>query len=275
MTKSSQYASENNRFQVFFQEEKYVLLKNYLYNYLLRKMAVEKNFQHERPELVLEVGSGISPVMTRTDRIIYTDLSLKALQILKRTHARGSCVVADGMCLPFRSGVFSHTVCSEVLEHLEDDSEALKELSRVMRLAGRLIITFPHRKIYFANDDRFVNHFRRYELVEMEDRLKEAGFRPVYVQKVLGPLEKVTMCFVVFCFSMIQKLRSKKVKAPNNFKLMNVIVLFFKWANRFYMGPVWLDAKIMPRALSTVLLVSCVLADQPTIKSVSGSNFNP
>ena len=74
---------------------------------------------------------------------------------------------------------------------------------------------------------------------------------------------------------MIQKLRSKKVKAPKNFKLMNVIVSLFKWANRFYMGPVWLDAKIMPRALSTVLLVSCALADQPTKKGVSGSNFNP
>ena len=274
MTKLPQYASENNRFQVFFREEKYVLLKNYLYSYALRKMAVEKNFQHEKPELVLEIGSGISPVMTVTDRIIYSDLSLKALQILKRSHARWSCVVADGMRLPFKSGVFSHTVCSEVLEHLEDDSEALNELSRVMRLAGRLIITFPHRKIYFANDDRFVNHFRRYELPEMEDRLKKSGFMPVDVQKVLGPLEKVTMCFVVFCFSMIQKLRPKKVKAPKKFKLMDVIVPFFKWANRFYMGPVWLDAKIMPRALSTVLLINCVLADQPNIKGVSGSNFD-
>ena len=274
MTKLPQYASENNRFQVFFREEKYVLLKNYLYSYALRKMAVEKKFQHERPELVLEIGSGISPVMTVTDRIIYSDLSLKALQILKRSHARWSCVVADGMRLPFKSGVFSHTICSEVLEHLEDDSEALNELSRVMRLAGRLIITFPHRKIYFANDDRFVNHFRRYELPEMEDRLKKSGFMPVDVQKVLGPLEKVTMCFVVFCFSMIQKLRPKKVKAPKKFKLMDVIVPFFKWANRFYMGPVWLDAKIMPRALSTVLLINCVLADQPNIKGVSGSNFD-
>jgi SAM-dependent methyltransferase len=274
MTKLPQYASENNRFQVFFREEKYVLLKNYLYSYALRKMAVEKNFQHEKPELVLEIGSGISPVMTVTDRIIYSDLSLKALQILKRSHARWSCVVADGMRLPFKSGVFSHTICSEVLEHLEDDSEALNELSRVMRLAGRLIITFPHRKIYFANDDRFVNHFRRYELPEMEDRLKKSGFMPVDVQKVLGPLEKVTMCFVVFCFSMIQKLRPKKVKAPKKFKLMDVIVPFFKWANRFYMGPVWLDAKIMPRALSTVLLINCVLVDQPNIKDVSGSNFD-
>ena len=32
----------------------------------------------------------------------------------------------------------------------------------------------------------------------MKDRLKEAGFRPINIHNVLGPLEKITMCFVVF-----------------------------------------------------------------------------
>jgi len=258
--------SEANRFQDFFEESKYTLLKNHLYNYRLRKMAVEKSLQHERPELILEVGSGISPVMTRTNRIIYSDLSLTALQILKRTHGKGYYVVADTMCLPFKPGVFSHTVSSEVLEHLVDDRKALRELARVMKPASRLIVTFPHRKFYFANDDRFVNHFRRYELPEMEDRLKEAGFKPVYIKKVLGPLEKITMCLVVFCFSTIQKLKPEKIKETHTLRLMKVFMFFFKWANRCYMGFVWLDAKIMPRAFSTVLLINSTLSDKLAIK---------
>lgn len=98
---------ETNRFQSLFEEDKYVILKNYLYNYLLRKLAVEKNLLQERPELILEVGSGISPVMTRTNRIIYSDLSFRALQILKHAHGKGWYVVADGMRLPFKSGIFS------------------------------------------------------------------------------------------------------------------------------------------------------------------------
>ena len=43
--------------------------------------------------------------------------------------------------------------------------------------SGKIVVTFPNKKSYFANDDRFVSHFRRYELFEMKDRLKEAGFR--------------------------------------------------------------------------------------------------
>ncbi len=67
--------SNTNHFQDFFEESKYTLLKNYLYNYFLRKMAVEKSLQNENIKLILEVGSGISPVMTRTSISIYCVLN--------------------------------------------------------------------------------------------------------------------------------------------------------------------------------------------------------
>ena len=143
--------SNTNRFQDFFKEGRYILLKNYLYNYLLRKMAVEKHLQNPAPGLILEVGSGISPVMTRTARIIYTDLSHTAIKILKQSLHRGGYVVADGAYLPFKSGSFSHTISSEVLEHLQDDQQAINEISRVMRPQGHFVVTFPHLKFYFVN----------------------------------------------------------------------------------------------------------------------------
>lgn len=245
-----------NPFQDFFEEAKYIVLKNYLYNYLLRKKAVEKNIRPKGSELILEIGSGFSPMLTNTNRIIYSDLSLTALQILKGKHGKGWYVAADAMHLPFKSWVFSHTVCSEVLEHLEHDYDALNELSRVMRPLGRLVVTFPHRKFYFANDDRLVGHFRRYELNEMQDRLKDAGLKPIHTQKVLGPLEKVTSWLAYLCFSLIQKFEAKRKAESRNTKLMNIWAPLFKWANRFYMGLVWLDAKLMPRGLSTVLLIN-------------------
>ena len=229
---------ETNRFQDFFEERKYIVLKNYLYNYLLRRIAVEKSLRDEEPELILEAGSGISTMMTRTNRIIYLDLSITALQILKRLSDKGWYVVADCMHLPFKSDIFSHTISSDVLEHLSDDRQAINEFARVMRSSGRLIVTFPHRKSYFANDDRFVNHFRRYELPEIVNRLEDAGFRPVFIQKVLGPLEKVTMCFAVFCFSTIQKFNFGKVKTSRNLVIFNVFsfVRFVETTTIMWMG---------------------------------------
>lgn len=254
--------SHANRFQDFFEENQYTTFKNYLYNYHLRKMAVEKNLKSENTELILEVGSGISPVMMKSRNIIYSDLSFSAIQFLKHLYGKGYYVVADGISLPFKSGSFSHTICSEVLEHLSDDRRAIKEIARVMKPSGHFIVTFPHRKFYFAIDDRFVGHFRRYEINEMMDLLKDAGFRPITIQKVLGPLEKTTMCFAVLCFSIIQKVRSEKVKVPRNLVIVNIFSSIFKWANLYYAIIAWIDAQIMPRALSTVLLINSILSDK-------------
>jgi len=252
--------SHANRFQDFFKENQYTTLKNYLYNYQLRKRAVEKNLKNENVELILEVGSGISPVIMKFRNIVYSDLSFSAVQFLKHSYGKGYYVVADGMSLPFKTGVFSHAVSSEVLEHLRDDRLAIKEIARVLKPLGRLIVTFPHRKFYFAIDDRFVGHFRRYEINEMKERLKGAGFRPVSVQKILGPLEKVTMCFAVLCFSIFQKLKPQNVKVPRKSLIATLFTSIFKWANLYYAIFVWLDARIMPRALSTVLLINSILS---------------
>jgi len=166
--------------------------------------------QNETKELVLEIGSGISPVLTSWDRIVYSDLSTSALSILKQIHGKGQYVVADAMNLPFEPNSFSHVICSEVLEHLEDDRKSLREIAKVTKPDGILIVTFPHRHFYFSQDDRFVHHYRRYELSEMISRLEEVGFYSVYVRKVLGPLEKLTMFFVTICVSVLQNLNQKR-----------------------------------------------------------------
>jgi len=40
----------------------------------------------------------------------------------------------------------------------------------------------------------------------------------------------------------------------------------FKWANLFYAMLAWLDARIMPRAISTVLLINSILSEKPNNK---------
>jgi SAM-dependent methyltransferase len=247
--------SEIDNFGSLFENKNYVILKNYLYNYLLRKRAVEKNISVGNQGFILEVGSGLSPMLTNTSTVVYSELSLEALRILKREHGKGTYVAADGMRLPFKTSIFDQTICSEVLEHLADDRKALEELARVMKPSGQLIITFPHRKFYFTYDDHYVKHLRRYELSEMEDRLRAAGFNPVSIQKILGPLEKVTMWPVVYCFSLMQRYKTDRSKVTGPSKLISIVAPLFKWVNVFYAGLAWLDAKIMPRSLATVLLI--------------------
>ena len=252
--------SNGNRFEDFFADDAYVLLKNHLYNYLLRRRAVRKYLQSEMGELILEVGSGLSPMTEASDRIVYSELSFPALRTLKRRQGRGCFVVADAMHLPFKAGSFSQVICSEVLEHLPEDRSALREIASVMKPGGSLILTFPHRRSYFAGDDRFVNHFRRYELGEMKTNLDEAGLKTVEIQKVLGPLEKITMLSVISLIPLFDRFRKGKqdCEGQEGVRSSRFAVSFFRWLNRLYSAPVWLDARLAPRCLSSVLLIRAV-----------------
>ena len=249
--------ANGNRFEDFFADDAYVLLKNHLYNYLLRRRAVRKCLQTEMGEMTLEVGSGLSPMTEASDRIVYSELSFPALRTLKRIHRKGFFVVADATHLPFKADSFSQVICSEVLEHLPEDRPALHEIASVMKPEGSLILTFPHRRSYFAGDDRFVNHFRRYELGEIKTNLDEAGLKTEEIQKVLGPLEKITMLSVISLIPLFKRFRKGKRDDKGGQKAASsgFLVTLFGWLNRLYCVPVWLDTHLSPRSLATVLLI--------------------
>jgi ubiquinone/menaquinone biosynthesis C-methylase UbiE len=111
---------------------------------------------------------------------------------------RISYMRGDAQALPFCDGAFSHAVCSEVLEHLEDDRRALAELWRVLRPGGVLALTVPSASYPAAWDppnyllERVINrhlsgerpwsgiwygHRRLYSEVELRTIVEEAGFQ--------------------------------------------------------------------------------------------------
>ncbi len=102
---------------------------------------------------------------------------MNAMAMLKSENPKTKAVVTDVTSLPFKTGVFQCVICSEVLEHVENDCAALREISRVLQKGGKLILTFPHREMYYGNDDRYVKHFRRYELDTILQMLASASLK--------------------------------------------------------------------------------------------------
>ena len=70
------------------------------------------------------------------------------------------------------------------------------------------------------------------------------------------------MSVAVYLFSILQKYRLSKGKSleQGDTRPVNVLALFFKWANLFYKGFVWLDARIMPLSFSAVILIKAVVS---------------
>jgi SAM-dependent methyltransferase len=72
---------------------------------------------------------------------------------------------------------FEFVYTSNVLEHIEDDVEALKNIKNKMAVNGKLVIYVPALPVLFSNFDASVGHYRRYTKKELIDKVTNAGFK--------------------------------------------------------------------------------------------------
>lgn len=108
--------------------------------------------------------------------------------------------LTDIVATPYDSGEFDAVIGSGVLEHVAMDYESLKELHRILKPGGVLIITYlPNWLSWREWVHRVIRkrdfHQRRYGLAEAQTLLKRAGFLPElaehanYAHPALGPLK--------------------------------------------------------------------------------------
>jgi len=97
-----------------------------------------------------------------------------------------TAVQGDALRLPFPDGTFDRVIASEVLEHIPDDSAAMRELARVLRPGGSMAVTVPRcgpEVINWALSDEYHDtpggHVRIYRRSTLERRLSAAGLEPV------------------------------------------------------------------------------------------------
>ena len=64
--------------------------------------------------------------------------------------------------IPHEDASFDLVACLDVLEHTEDDAVALRELRRVTKPGGRLIVTVPAHPRLWSHHDELNGHRRRY-----------------------------------------------------------------------------------------------------------------
>lgn len=108
-------------------------------------------------------------------------------------HRRGLDDVRLGglEALPFEDGEFDLLLASDVLEHVEDDRGALRELRRVAAPGASLVITAPAYQWMWSEHDDELHHLRRYTMRRLRQRVVAAGFRPVrstYFNSILLPV---------------------------------------------------------------------------------------
>lgn len=84
---------------------------------------------------------------------------------------------------------------SNVLEHIEDDVQALRSIRERLKQGGKIAIYVPALPILFSDLDRHVGHFRRYEKKELIHKVKLAGYEieKCFFNDCLGVLASLSL----------------------------------------------------------------------------------
>lgn len=135
---------------------------------------------------VLEIGAGIGNLtrllIARRQRYIATDIDGEHLSRLEaRFQNRPGfsaryCDLSDpGDFAALREAVDT-VVCLNVVEHIEDDQRALRNIASALEPGGRAIILVPQGQWAYGAIDKALGHYRRYSAAELRERVERAGF---------------------------------------------------------------------------------------------------
>jgi SAM-dependent methyltransferase len=78
--------------------------------------------------------------------------------------------------LPYENDSFDLVTALDVIEHLDDDIAGLREMRRVLRHDGRVLLFVPAFMFLWGVQDDVSNHRRRYTLPSLLSAVETAGF---------------------------------------------------------------------------------------------------
>lgn len=136
-----------------------------------------------RDKRILDVGCGTGAILKQLgspERNVGIDLAPEAISFCQK---RGLTNVQQGdICaLPFADGSFDAVICSSVLYHewVLDVAGALREMHRVLRPDGLLLINLPAFNFLHSQHDDAVMTARRFRKPEVRDLLERENFHVV------------------------------------------------------------------------------------------------
>lgn len=132
----------------------------------------------------LEIGAGtgnITRLIVSGQSLTLSDADNKLVKQLKSTF-RGKkniqCVIYDVTKNPSPKlqKQFATVYAINVLEHIEDDVTALKNIKKTLKSKGKVVLLVPAKQFAYSKLDKQLGHYRRYEKQELIDKLKSAGY---------------------------------------------------------------------------------------------------
>ena len=134
---------------------------------------------------VAEIGAGMGNfteyLLTRNlTRLMAFEPSDNMYKVLQEKYASNKCVTTVNNFFEEKSAdyldAFDSVCYINVLEHIENDKEALSHAYKTLRNNGHIIVFVPALQFLFSDLDRKVGHFRRYSKFGLVNIVQSVGF---------------------------------------------------------------------------------------------------
>ena len=132
-----------------------------------RKGATEHDERRVREYIISKIPKGVNSILDvgcgkgwvakeflpKGKTVVSLDISVTNPSIVKKLYSspKHFAVAADSFHLPFNNDSFGCVLASEIIEHVFNPAEFVKELFRVVKKGGSLVITTPYKEkiIYY------------------------------------------------------------------------------------------------------------------------------
>jgi SAM-dependent methyltransferase len=167
----------------------------------------------DRRPRILDVGCGTGAnllMLSEYGDAEGVDISEDALAFC-RERGLEKVKLGAGEKLPYDDGTFDLVTALDVVEHMDDDLAGLREMRRVLRPGGRVLLFVPTFMFLWGVQDDVSNHRRRYRLPELRGVLEQAGFE----------IERTTYANITFFLPILlarklMRLTGIKAESENN-----------------------------------------------------------
>ncbi len=126
----------------------------------------------------IDIGAGSGLMMKYFKNLGYTvagvELDAKLVAKMRKDSKLKGLRIEQGDItrLKGRQG-YDVVVCNDVIEHIDDDRKAIKNLWSFVKPGGMLVITVPAHSFLYCQRDEAWGHFRRYDRHELVQKVAE------------------------------------------------------------------------------------------------------